>query len=72
MRVVDAAWQEWLSSNVARGCTPGSMIDAMVQAGFAGGDARVAVHHVEHRRAHARLGPVHLEGVLEDHESYHQ
>ncbi|MEX3899582.1 2-oxoglutarate-dependent dioxygenase [Paraburkholderia sp. JPY432] len=51
MRVVDAAWQEWLSSNVARGCTPGSMIDAMVQAGFADGEARVAVHHAFDRRA---------------------
>ena len=44
MQVVDAAWQEWLNSNAARGCTPGSMIDAMVQAGFATDDARVAVH----------------------------
>lgn len=44
MPVVDAAWEEWLSSNVARGCSPGSMIDAMVQAGFATDAARVAVH----------------------------
>jgi prolyl 4-hydroxylase len=51
MQVVDAAWQEWLSSNVARGCTPGSMIDAMVQAGFAAGDARVVVLHAFDRRA---------------------
>ena len=40
MPVVDAAWEEWLSSNVARGCSPGSMIDAMVQAGFATEAAR--------------------------------
>ncbi|MFT4067102.1 2OG-Fe(II) oxygenase [Paraburkholderia sp.] len=45
MRVVDAAWEEWLSCNVARGCTPDSMIDAMVRAGFIADDARVAVHH---------------------------
>jgi prolyl 4-hydroxylase len=44
MPVVDAAWEEWLSSNVARGCSPDSMIDAMVQAGFATEAARLAVH----------------------------
>jgi prolyl 4-hydroxylase len=44
MPVVDAAWEEWLSSNVARGCSPDSMIDAMVQAGFATDAARLAVH----------------------------
>jgi prolyl 4-hydroxylase len=41
---VDAAWEEWLSSNVARGCSLDSMIDAMVQAGFAIDAARVVVH----------------------------
>ncbi|MFB9125863.1 2-oxoglutarate-dependent dioxygenase [Paraburkholderia dipogonis] len=44
MPVVDAAWEEWLSSNVARGCSPDSMVDAMVQAGFATDAARAAVH----------------------------
>jgi prolyl 4-hydroxylase len=44
MPVVDAAWEEWLSSNVARGCTADSMIDAMVRAGFAADAAHVAVH----------------------------
>jgi prolyl 4-hydroxylase len=44
MPVVDAAWEEWLSSNVARGCSPDSMVDAMVQAGFAADAARAAVH----------------------------
>ncbi|MEM5385778.1 2OG-Fe(II) oxygenase [Paraburkholderia phymatum] len=34
MQVVDAAWQEWLATNVSRGCTQESMVDAMVQAGF--------------------------------------
>ncbi|WP_345816299.1 2OG-Fe(II) oxygenase [Paraburkholderia sp. PREW-6R] len=43
MPVVDPAWEEWLSSNAARGCTMDSMIDAMVQAGFAGEAAREAV-----------------------------
>jgi prolyl 4-hydroxylase len=44
MPVVDAAWEEWLSSKVARGCSPDSMVDAMVQAGFATDAARAAVH----------------------------
>ncbi|NPT57242.1 2OG-Fe(II) oxygenase [Paraburkholderia elongata] len=44
MPVVDASWQEWLSSNVARGCSIDSMIDAMVQAGFATEAARAEVH----------------------------
>jgi prolyl 4-hydroxylase len=44
MPVVDAAWEGWLSSNVARGCSPDSMVDAMVQAGFAADAARAAVH----------------------------
>jgi prolyl 4-hydroxylase len=44
MPVVDAAWEEWLSTNVARGCSPDSMIGAMVQAGFAAEAARAAVH----------------------------
>jgi prolyl 4-hydroxylase len=43
MPVVDAAWEEWLSSNVTRGCSPESMIEAMVGAGFAGHTASVAV-----------------------------
>ncbi|KXU82769.1 proline dioxygenase [Paraburkholderia monticola] len=51
MQVVDAAWQEWLSSNVERGCTPGSMIDAMVAAGFAAADARAAVRHALDQRS---------------------
>ncbi|MBP0590025.1 2OG-Fe(II) oxygenase [Paraburkholderia sp. LEh10] len=40
MHVVDAAWQEWLATNVSRGCTPESMIEAMVQAGFDAAAAR--------------------------------
>ncbi|WP_434110521.1 2OG-Fe(II) oxygenase [Paraburkholderia caffeinilytica] len=44
MPVVDASWEEWLSSNVARGCSIDSMIDAMVQAGFATEAARAEVH----------------------------
>ncbi|NML32789.1 2OG-Fe(II) oxygenase [Paraburkholderia antibiotica] len=50
MQAVDAAWEEWLSSNVARGCTPASMIDVMVQSGFPADTARVAVHHAFGRR----------------------
>ncbi|MFL9868839.1 2OG-Fe(II) oxygenase [Paraburkholderia fungorum] len=44
MPVVDASWEAWLSSNVARGCSIDSMIDAMVQAGFATEAARAQVH----------------------------
>ena len=43
MPVVDSAWEEWLSTNVARGCSPDSMIGAMVQAGFVTDAARAAV-----------------------------
>ncbi|MFM0129081.1 2OG-Fe(II) oxygenase [Paraburkholderia sediminicola] len=43
MPVVDASWEAWLSSNVARGCSIDSMIDAMVQAGFAMEAARAEV-----------------------------
>ncbi|WMY12471.1 2OG-Fe(II) oxygenase [Paraburkholderia phenoliruptrix] len=43
MPVVDAAWQEWLRTNAARGCTMDSMIEAMVQAGFAADAASEAV-----------------------------
>ncbi|SDR31773.1 prolyl 4-hydroxylase [Paraburkholderia fungorum] len=45
MPVVDAAWEEWLSSNVTRGCSPESMIESMVGAGFSANAASVAVHN---------------------------
>ncbi|WP_205192811.1 2OG-Fe(II) oxygenase [Burkholderia sp. Ax-1724] len=55
MPVVDAAWEEWLDTNVARGCLPDALIDVMVQAGFAAEAARVAVHKaVSERRAAVR------------------
>ncbi len=44
MPVVDSAWEEWLRTNVGRGCSMDSMIDSMVQAGFAAETARMAVH----------------------------
>lgn len=34
MPTVDANWEAWLATNVARGCTAESMAAAMVQAGF--------------------------------------
>ncbi|MDE1181683.1 2OG-Fe(II) oxygenase [Paraburkholderia sp.] len=34
MPVVDGAWEDWLKTNVNRGCTVDSMIDAMMSAGF--------------------------------------
>ncbi|HYS64105.1 MAG TPA: 2OG-Fe(II) oxygenase [Paraburkholderia sp.] len=57
MPVVDAAWEEWLVSNVTRGCSMDSMIDAMVQAGFATGAAHTAVHDAFGRKpANAAAG----------------
>jgi prolyl 4-hydroxylase len=44
MRVIDAAWQEWLATNVSRGCTVESMVESMVQAGF---DRAAAVDAVQ-------------------------
>jgi prolyl 4-hydroxylase len=43
MPSIDAAWQAWLATNVRRGCSAQSMIDAMVGAGFAPAQAAVAV-----------------------------
>ncbi|HTY48469.1 MAG TPA: 2OG-Fe(II) oxygenase [Steroidobacteraceae bacterium] len=43
MPLLDAAWREWLNFNVGRGCTPQSMVDAMVQAGFDRDGAESAV-----------------------------
>jgi prolyl 4-hydroxylase len=40
MHAVNAEWQAWLATNVSRGCTPESMVDAMVQAGFDNASAR--------------------------------
>ncbi|TDV28445.1 prolyl 4-hydroxylase [Paraburkholderia caballeronis] len=34
MPTVDANWEEWLATNVTRGCSADSMTDAMVRAGF--------------------------------------
>jgi prolyl 4-hydroxylase len=51
MPIVDAAWEEWLGSNVARGCSPDSLIEAMVRAGFATDAARIAVHRTFALRA---------------------
>ncbi|MEI6002185.1 2OG-Fe(II) oxygenase [Paraburkholderia bengalensis] len=45
MRTVDATWQEWLATNVSRGCTPESMVEAMVQAGFEADAARELVRN---------------------------
>ncbi|MFM0339662.1 2OG-Fe(II) oxygenase [Paraburkholderia fungorum] len=45
MPVVDSAWEEWLRTNVGRGCSMDSMIDSMVQAGFAADTARMAVRN---------------------------
>ena len=34
MQVLDTAWRSWIEENTARGCTPASMVEAMVRAGF--------------------------------------
>ncbi|NEK56218.1 2-oxoglutarate-dependent dioxygenase, partial [Rhizobium leguminosarum] len=51
MREMDAAWREWLATNVSRGCTQESMIEAMVQGGFEIDAAREIV-----RRAASETG----------------
>jgi prolyl 4-hydroxylase len=43
MHDVDTAWQEWLATNVSRGCTQESMVGAMVEAGFDAAAAREIV-----------------------------
>ncbi|AUT71522.1 MULTISPECIES: 2OG-Fe(II) oxygenase [Paraburkholderia] len=53
MREMDAAWREWLATNVSRGCTQESMIEAMVQGGFEIDAAREIV-----RRATSETGAV--------------
>lgn len=49
--------ETWLSSNVARGCSVDSMIDAMVQAGFATEAARAAVHKASGRNPAQAAAP---------------
>jgi len=34
MQVLNPAWRAWIDENTARGCTPASMAEAMIQAGF--------------------------------------
>ena len=34
MPVIDTGWQSWLAENTQRGCSPGSMIQSMMSAGF--------------------------------------
>ncbi|MBN3767565.1 2OG-Fe(II) oxygenase [Burkholderia sp. Ac-20365] len=54
MREVDAAWQEWLATNVSRGCTQESMVESMVQAGF----EMVAAQEIVRRAASATVAQV--------------
>jgi prolyl 4-hydroxylase len=44
MRVLDDAWESWLTLNINRGCTAESMIEAMVKAGFDPRTASAVVH----------------------------
>ncbi|OLL28524.1 proline dioxygenase [Burkholderia sp. SRS-W-2-2016] len=72
MQVVDAAWEQWLSSNIARGCTPVSLIDAMVQAGFDADEARVAVHEAfgQRRSNPPRVASVTIPAARADHHDH--
>jgi prolyl 4-hydroxylase len=40
---MDAVWQEWLTTNLNRGCTPESIVKAMVEAGIDASAARDAL-----------------------------
>ncbi|WP_153102185.1 prolyl hydroxylase family protein [Paraburkholderia hayleyella] len=52
MKTIDAAWCEWLATNIKRGCTMQSMVVSMVQAGFNQEDAAEAVRDaVAHERS---------------------
>ena len=55
--VLDAAWRDWLNDNIARGCTPQSMIDAMVAAGYARGLAETAVRQAAGGTVSAAAAP---------------
>jgi prolyl 4-hydroxylase len=44
--LVNAEWQVWLSTNAQRGCSPASMIEEMVKAGFAPATATAMVQGV--------------------------
>jgi prolyl 4-hydroxylase len=46
MLVLNAQWQDWLSTNAARGCSPESMLTSMMEAGFDAADALAAVQGV--------------------------
>jgi prolyl 4-hydroxylase len=58
MPVVDAAWEDWLATNMKRGCTVDSMIEAMVGAGFDSLSASIAVQRVLGVAGVARGGAV--------------
>ncbi|MGH8778223.1 2OG-Fe(II) oxygenase [Paraburkholderia sp.] len=46
MPILDRSWQDWLTTNVERGCSAESMIDAMIASGFARDTARDAVKQI--------------------------
>ncbi|PCE22429.1 proline dioxygenase [Paraburkholderia acidicola] len=46
MPILDKAWRDWLTTNVERGCSAESMIDAMIASGFDHGTAREAVKQI--------------------------
>ncbi|MGZ5077430.1 MAG: 2-oxoglutarate-dependent dioxygenase, partial [Methylobacter sp.] len=50
---ISPAWRDWIISNLQRGCTRQSMIEAMVQAQF---DATVAADCIERTAASLAAG----------------
>lgn len=46
MPILDRSWQDWLTTNVERGCSAESMIDAMVASGFGRDMARDTVKQI--------------------------
>lgn len=63
MLSMDAAWHEWVNTNVDRGCTVQSMVDAMIKNGF---DADTADAEVQKAfDSHRNRSTVPDEGVVE-------
>ncbi|TKC81486.1 2-oxoglutarate-dependent dioxygenase [Trinickia terrae] len=74
MLIVDAAWTEWLNTNAGLGCTPESMVDAMVKSGFdvdyAGVQVKMAINRHKGRtdapaEAEAAAGQISAEYVYD-------
>ena len=51
------SWQAWLDDNLARGCSPASMLDSMIKANFDAAAASVALQQAKARRQAASHQP---------------